>query len=235
MKGTWATPRRPGLALLGAAALALAAGLAEAPAQVATNNEREIRSEASDLDDPKQDVWALDFRFKDPRIIKVNIPGRGTRICYYMWYQVVNRTKEPRVFIPEFELVTIDPPGVYRDEVLPAVQEAIKKAEDRTGYQDIKNSVTIAAEPIPPSRPAGEAFPRAVTGVAIWDGTPADPAKRDAKVRDLTESSRFSIFVSGLSNGWVLVDPITSAGAKSEPPVVKRKTLQLDFQRMGDR
>lgn len=236
MRTLWAIGRRrPALALLATTTLALALGLTQVTAQVATFNEREVRSETSALDDPKLDVWSLDFRFKDPRLIKVNIPGRGTRICWYMWYQVINRTRAPRVFLPEFELVTLDHPGVYRDEVLPSVQEAIKRKEDTTGYQDIKNSVTIAAEPIPKSEPAGEAFPRAVTGVAIWDGTPADPSKRDAKTPDLADSTRFSIFVSGLSNGWVLVDPLVSGGATREPPVVRRKTLQLNFKRLGDR
>jgi len=36
----------------------------------------------------------LDFRFKAPRLLTVDIPGRGRKICWYMWYQVVNRTGE---------------------------------------------------------------------------------------------------------------------------------------------
>lgn len=236
MKAIWANVKsRLTPALLALPALALALSLTEVTGQVTTFNEREVKSEPSPLDDPKLDVWALDFRFKDPRLIKVHIPGRGTRICWYMWYQVINHTKEPRTFIPDFELVTLDTPGVYRDEVLPSVQEAIKKIEDPTGYQDIKNSVTIAADPIPLSRPPGEAFPRAVTGVAIWDGTSADPRERDEKKKDLADSTRFSIFVSGLSNGWVVVDPLIAGVGKQEPPVVRRKTLQLNFKRLGDR
>ena len=97
MKAKRAMPRRRvALALLAGAALALPLGLMQAVGQTTTFNEREVKSEKSDLDDPKLDVWALDFRFKDPRLIKVNVPGRGTRICWYMWYQVINRTKEPR-------------------------------------------------------------------------------------------------------------------------------------------
>lgn len=192
-------------------------------------NEREIRSQPSQLD--KNDVWAFDFRFKDPRLIKVNIPGRGTRICWYIWYQVINRTGEPRTFNPYFELVTLDPPAVYHDEVLTSVVDAIRRVEDPTGYQDIKNSVTIGKVPIPVSKPAGEAFPRAITGVAWWDGTSADPQKRDPKVKDLADATRFSIFVRGLSNGSVVVDPI----APGEPPVTREKTLQLNFKRQGDR
>jgi hypothetical protein len=192
-------------------------------------NEREIRSQPSTLD--KADVWALDIRFKDPRIIKVNVPARGTRICWYLWYQVINRTSEPRRFIPEFELVTTDHPSVYPDEVLPSVEEAIKRIEDPTGYQEIKNSVTISKTPIPVSKADGDAFPRAVTGVAIWDGTAGDPKKRDPKTKDLSDSTRFSIFIRGLSNGYVIVDPLV-AGLR---PVTRYKTLQLNFQRRGDR
>jgi hypothetical protein len=198
-------------------------------------NEFEAKGFKSELD--KEKVWVLDFRFKAPRLIKVNIPGRGTRICWYLWYQVINNSKprEPHTFIPDFELVTqdTDNPGIYHDEVLPKVQEAINKIENPTNadYLTAKNSVTISNTPIPPSK--DDAFPIAVTGVAIWDGTTADPKKRDGKKKDLADSNRFSIFVSGLSNGWVLTDP--PAGKPDELPVVRRKTLRLDFKRRGDR
>jgi hypothetical protein len=194
-----------------------------------TFNEREVKSQVSALD--KADVWAFDFRFKDPRLIKVNYPGRGTRIFWYMWYQVVNRTGEPQTFAPEFELVTLDHPGVHKDEVLPAVVDAIKRIEDPTGYQDIKNSVTISSKEIPVSRPADQAFPKAVTGVAVWDASPADLKKRDSENKDLMDSTRFSIFVRGLSNGFVTVDPL----APGQQPVTRYKTLQLNFRRQGDR
>lgn len=192
-----------------------------------TFNEREVRSQPS-LNDPAG-VYALDFRFKDPRLVKVNITGRGTRICWYLWYQVVNRTGEPRQFNPDFELVTLDYPAVYKDEVLPLAEEAIKRIEDPTGYQDIKNSLTISLKKIPPSK--ADAFPHMVTGVAIWDASPSDPKNRDPKTRDLSDATRFSIFVKGLSNGYVIVEPL-APGLK---PVTRFKTLQLNFQRRGDR
>jgi hypothetical protein len=194
-----------------------------------TFNEREVKSEVSALD--KADVWALDFRFKDPRLIKVNYPTKGTRIFWYLWYQVVNRTGEPRTFAPGFELVTLDHPGVYKDEVLPTVIDAIKRIEDPTGYQDIKNSVTITSAKIPVSKPGDQAFPKAITGVAVWDASPADLKKRDTDSKDLMDCTRFSIFVRGLSNGFVTVDPI----AAGLPPVTRHKTLQLNFRRQGDR
>jgi hypothetical protein len=215
-----------GMATVAAACL----GLSVASGQQANRfNEREVRSTPSALD--KGDVWAFDFRFKDPRIIKVHIPGRGTRIVWYVWYQVINRTGEPRDFVPTFELVTHDYPGVYHDEVLSSVQNAVKRIEDPTGYQDIKNSVEISVRPIPVSKPPGEAFPRAVTGVAWWDASAADPKKRDPKTRSLADTTQFSIFVQGLSNGYVIVDP----PAPNLQPVTRYKTLQLKFRREGER
>src|SRR5690349_15467535 len=95
--------RRGGLALLAMAILALPLGVSSGQGPY-TFNEREVRSKPSALD--KADVWTLDFRFKDPRLIKVNVPGRGNRIFWYLWYQVINRTGEPRTFYPDFELVT---------------------------------------------------------------------------------------------------------------------------------
>jgi hypothetical protein len=203
-------------------------------------NEHEAKAVKSDLD--KKNVWVLDFRFKAPRLIKVDIPGRGTRICWYLWYQVINNppplgsgSKEPITFIPDFELVTQDSdnPAVYHDEILPKAQDAINKIENPSGadYLMAKNSVTIANTPIPPSKP--DAYPIAVTGVAIWDGTPADIKNRDPKKKDLADSNRYSIFVSGLSNGWVKTDPPN--GAKKGAEIIRRKTLQLNFKRLGDR
>jgi hypothetical protein len=211
-------PRRRTLALGAVLAGSLLASMA--PAQ-GPYNERDVRREMN-VEDKSEDVlareskiWVLDFRFKDPRLITVDIPGRGRKICLYLWYQVINNTKEPRTFIPDFELVTLDKPGVHHDQVLPKVQEAIRQIEDPTGYLNIKNSVTIAAEPIPPSKP--DAAPKAVTGVAIWDDFNPD-------------ANRYSIFVSGLSNGWSLAEI-----PPDNKQVVRRKTLQVNFLRLGDR
>jgi hypothetical protein len=196
-------------------------GLAIGPARAANPNERDVKPQANVLDkddiaSPDSKIWALEFHFKDPRVITVDVPGRGRRVCWYLWYQVINRTKEPHTFIPDFELVTLDKNAVHRDQVLPRVQEAVREIEDPTGRLNIKNSVTIAAEPIPPTLP--NAAPRPVTGVAIWDDV--DP-----------DTNRFSIFVSGLSNGWAITDPIPP----DKEPVVRRKTLELNFKRLGDR
>jgi len=194
-----------------------------------TNNEREVKSVPSQLD--KIGVWAMDFRFKDPRMLTIKLPGRGERVVWYMWYQVINRSGKPQEIQPYFELVTLDNPGRYRDEILITAEEAIRKVEDPNNYQKIKNTVRISEVPIPPSKPADEAFPRAVTGVAIWDAGPADPKLFDPKHRELRETTRFTVFIGGLSNGLVEVD----APAPGLPPITQRKTLQLNFMRKGDR
>ena len=178
-------------------------------------NERDVKHQANVED--KDGIWVLDFRFKDPRLITVDIPGRGRRLCWYLWYQVINNTGQPRTFIPDFELVTgdTDKPASFHDQVLPKVQEAIRQIEDPTHHLDIKNSVTIASEPVPPSK--ADSFPRAVTGVAIWDDVDQD-------------ASRYSIYVSGLSNGWSLAEI-----PPDNQTVVRRKTLKLNFRRLGDK
>jgi hypothetical protein len=216
---------RYGLLLVaGSAAALVLTGLALA----GNPNERDVKpapnvqdpDEIYDKDgNPKADskIWVLDFKFKDPRLIKVDVPGRGQKVCWYLWYQVVNKTKEAHTFIPDFELVTHDKHSVHHDQVLPKVQDAIRQIEDPTGYLNIKNSVTIAAEPIPPSRE--NATPKAVTGVAVWDDVDAD-------------SNNYSVYVAGLSNGWSQTDnPISP----DKEPIVRRKTLELNFKRLGDR
>src|SRR5262245_22222125 len=140
-------------------------------------NEREIRRPLI-AEEAKQGIWVLDFKFKDPRLITVDIPGRGKRVVWYLWYQVTNNTGEPRTFIPDFELVTLDKNTVHHDQILPKAQMSIWEVEDPTTYLDakkrgvtdpsasLKNSVTIASQPIPVSKP--DAAPKAVTGVAMW-------------------------------------------------------------------
>jgi len=189
-------------------------------------NERDVKKQPNVQD--TENVWVLDFRFKDPRLITVDIPGKGRRVVWYLWYQVINNTSEPRTFIPDFELVTTDRNKitVHHDQILPKAQAAIRRLEDPTGYLDIKNSVTIATQAIPVSKP--EAAPRAVTGVAIWDDV-FEEEKPGDKARE-TDPTRFSIFVSGLSNGWSKVDAKDGQGE-----VVRRKTLQLNFKRISDR
>src|SRR3954452_3628217 len=137
-----------GVAVVGALSVGLV--LAANPNERVVEPQQNVQDPGK-INEPGGKLWVLDFKFKDPRLIKVNVPGRGQRVCWYLWYQVINNTGEPRTFIPDFELVTQDRNRVHHDQVLPTVQDAIQKLEDPTNYYKIKNSVTIAADPIPPS------------------------------------------------------------------------------------
>ncbi|HEY1379451.1 MAG TPA: hypothetical protein VGF55_21795, partial [Gemmataceae bacterium] len=154
----------------------------------------------------KEDTWVLDFQFKSPRVLTVDIPGRGRKTVWYVRYEVWNRTGAPRYFIPDFRLIAGD--KVFHDQVMPKVQEEIARTEDPTGFYKIKDSVTIAAKPIPPSKP--DANPIYVTGVAIFPDV----------VETIPDVTQFIIQVIGLSNGWQ-EDPNTH--------LIRRKTLQLNF------
>jgi hypothetical protein len=197
-----------------ALALVLAGGLAATAVQAqAPGSANEVPTKPR-LNLPDQsDLWVLQFRFNPPRLVTVDIPGRGRKLCWYLLYRVSNPDpKQPHRFVPKFELVTLDtnPNKVSTDQVLPSVQKAIQQIEDPTGHLDIQNSVTIEDQLLPPSKP--DANPRWVTGVAIWDDV--NP-----------ETNQFNIFVSGLSNGYSVDDK----------DMIRRKTLQLNFQRLGDR
>jgi hypothetical protein len=211
-------PRRKFLKGCLASASALACG---GRLLAANPNEREVKPAANPLDIDKigkdTNLWVLDFKFKDPRVIKVDVPARGEKVCWYLWYQVINNTGKPQFFIPDFDWVTLDQKTSHHDQILPKVQEDIRKIEDPHDYLKIKNSVTIGANAIPPSRE--NADPIAVTGVAIWDDINPD-------------SNHFSIFIQGLSNGWARTDDPIEPGKKT---VVRRKTLQLNFHRLGDK
>ena len=193
-------------------------------AQTTGFNEREIVPQLATAD--KEDVWTLHFRFQDPRIIVEKVPARGTKIVWYMIYRVYNLDPklEPVRFVPDIELVTLDRNTRHPDEVIPSVEEAIRKREDPTGRFNIKNSVTISAEDIPVSKK--DAYPRAVTGVAIW--TTVDDPIPGAK-EPVPRTNKFSIFIAGLSNGYTEERPIDQPGVR----IIKRKTLQLDFERLG--
>lgn len=236
------TGRTSRLLVLGLAVGLLGAGLTFS--QTATvpvgPNERHVKPEVNVQDgnaSRNSKLWVLDFKFKSPRLIKVNIPGQGERVVWYLWYQVYNNTGQQVTFIPDFELVTHDNKQVmtYADQILPTAQEAIARIEDPHGHYKVKNSVTISSDPIPPSLPKSVA--RGVTGVAMWIdpnevGPDDDTATKEKKKKlpKLAECNQYSIFIAGLSNGWSTTDPV----APETDPIVRRKTLQLTFRRVGD-
>lgn len=180
-------------------------------------NERTAEQRANPQD--REGIWVLDFHFKNPRVMAIDVPGRGRKNVWYLWYQVSNQTGEKRPFVPDFIWVCQDENTAHHDQVLPFAQGEIRRVEDPDNLLGMKNSVTMTQEPIPVSEEFkdGEriAFPKSVTGVAMWD---------DINPR----STQFSIFVFGLSDGWAVVD------GPDGRPIVRRKALQLKFRRLGD-
>lgn len=181
----------------------------------------------------REDVWTLHFRYKPPRIMTVDgFDAKGNpakQIVWYMWYQVYNRSGEPVTFIPEFELVTTDLNTSHLDEPQPYIFEQVKKFEDRTiskerpnGELNLLTTIEISRRPIQASKP--DAFPRLVSGLALW----TDMAQRAPK------TNKFSVYVTGLSNG------VATEQSKPIPPnndivtLVKKKTLRINFIRPTD-
>lgn len=217
-----------------AAVLALAAGTTPGTAQDDRGlqpGERKV--DPVDLPLDKSGVWTLHFRYKPPRIKTVDgfdkdgNPAKQT--VWYMWYQVYNRSGEPVYFIPEFVLHTRDKGQSFLDEPQPYIFEQIKKFEDGTitkdlpqGKLNLLSTIAISRRPIPPSLP--DAYPRLVSGLAIW----TDVAEKAPK------TNSFSIYVGGLSNG------VAAEQTKPVPPdnqpvtLIKKKTLRLDFLRPTD-
>jgi hypothetical protein len=203
------------------------------PAQDEGRQPGERKVEPAKLPLDRDDVWTLHFRYKPPRILTVDgFDARGNpakQVVWYMWYQVYNRSGEPVTFIPEFELVTTDLNTTHLDEPQPYIFDQVKKFEDRTitkerpnGVLDLKTTIEIMKTPIPASKP--DAFPRLVSGLAIW----TDMAQK----APLT--NKFSVYVTGLSNG------VAVEQSKPLPPnnevvtLVKKKTLRINFIRPTD-
>jgi hypothetical protein len=165
--------------------------------------------DAAPLVRDRQGIWVLDMAFKPLRLITVEVPGRGRRVVHYLYYRVVNRTGEPRNFLPQFTLVT-DTGKSYEEAVLPQAVPLIRARE----APDFKllGAVDIAGM-VPPSTKEG--YDEAVFGVAVWEGI--DP-----------HADRLTIFVRGLSDGY---KDVTTPDGKT---VTRYKTLRIDLIRRGD-
>lgn len=178
-------------------------------------------------------VWTLNFRYKPPRIVTLkgfDKTGKpADQLVWYMWFQVYNRSGEPISFIPEFELVTKDLNTNHLDEPQPYIVDQIRKIEDTTigpdnpaGVQNLMSTIEISKRPVPPSKP--DAFPKLVTGLAVWtDMTDQAP-----------KTNRFSVYVTGLSNGVALEQSRPVPPANKPVDLIKKKTLRLDFVRPTD-
>ncbi len=181
---------------------------------VAVDTTRGAETGEPEAAEKSRDVWTLDFRTKVPRVVMTEGPSEGPRSTWYLCYEVINRTGAPRTAVLDFELLIPGDPSVHHDEVARDWLEIIQKVEDPKNPQKLKDSVAIAAEPIPSSTP-GNVVP--VAGVAVWNSL-------DVKA-DISECI---VRIGGLSNAWSVNDGVA-------PPAIQRKTLELKFKRSGDR
>jgi hypothetical protein len=164
----------------------------------------------------QQSIWVLDFAYLPIRIVTVDIPGKGRRQVYYMYYRVMNRTGEPRMFVPQFTIVT-DTGKRHEDQVIP---EAVKVIQAREKVEiALRGAVDIVG--ILPVSGTKEGIDDVVYGVAVWDGI--DP-----------QADAFKVYVRGLSNGYREVTPPTPEGGQPAAPRIEHKTLQINYLRPGD-
>ncbi len=166
--------------------------------------------DASLLPRDKEGIWVLDFAFKPMRLRLIEIPGKGRRTIHYLYYRVVNHTGEPRMFVPQFSLVT-DTGQRLEDAVIPQAIPIIQAREDAS--IPLIGAVNIMGM-IPTSTKQG--VDDAVYGVAVWEGV--DP-----------RADRFSVYVRGLSDGQQVIP-----GPDGGKPTIRYKTLRIDFIRRGD-
>ena len=166
----------------------------------------------------KADTVTMHFGYYPPRIVELDVPGRGKQIVWYMYFQIWNKTDTPQQVVPEFTLVSKDlnMPGSWNDEPLPSVVKQIIEIEDKNKFLNIQTTSSILKNKIPVTKV--DSVPNAVSGVAVWTTVPAKAASLN----------KFSVYVTGLSNGLIETD----AGEGSK--VIRRKTLQLDFKKPTD-
>jgi hypothetical protein len=163
--------------------------------------------------------FTLHFRYIPPRILTVDVPGKGKVTVWYMVYRIYNTTQTPQnVTSLKFELVTKDLNTYHLDEPQPAVFKAIVEREDPTPEKPLKLQTTtqITQSPIPVTKP--DSFPRYISGIAVWTDIPKLAAK----------TNKFSVYVSGLSDG------LTAEVQPDQSKLIKVKTLQLDFYKPTD-
>ena len=194
-----------------------------------------------------RDIWCLEFAFKPPRQIDIDIPSRELRMerkrVWYLLYSVKNvggrrivmdqgdatrlkteLVQEPIRFLPHLVLESVDGLSAaegtlaYRAYLDRVLPSAIEPIRTREGIRvQLYDSASMAAKEIAPGEERW--------GVAIWEDV--DP-----------RIDYFSIFVRGLTNAirWrprqaaeFAADSLPAAGEEHA-----LESLRLDFWRPGD-
>ena len=159
-------------------------------------------------------IYGLEIAYKPPRFIAVDIPSKIGQVrkkrIWYLAYRVTNRSGKPRMFVPEFNLISTDTNKRYVDKIIPTAQKAIARREDPA--LDWNNSASIVGMiPVTPERGPSVS----VYGIATWEDV--DP-----------KTDFFTIYITGLSNGYKINSDA------NHPRRHLRKTLKIDFWRPGD-
>jgi RNA polymerase sigma factor (sigma-70 family) len=156
--------------------------------------------------------WTLDFQYKTPRCLVLNVPGEGRKSVSYLWCKVGNKLGKTVAIAPTFDIVTdAEREAVRAGKAPAAVLAAIQSAEDPTQYYGLRDLAAIQSQSLKPTtstRPNAERGP--MVGVVTWDA-------------ENSASRTLTVFVSGLSNE-----------SRDEKKGVLLKTLKLTFRREKD-
>jgi RNA polymerase sigma factor (sigma-70 family) len=192
-----------GAALLGSGT---ASGLQSEPRQGHPVALHQDRGEAARQGAVKVDAkkWTLDFQFKDPRVVVLDLPQKGRTSVAYLWCKVINNTGGPIGFTPGFAIVDAQGTAVVPKAAPVPVVEAIRNAEDPAGSLSLIDLMTIRRQALRPA--ALDTRQGTVVGVVTWDAA-------------YSRGKTLTVFVSGLSNEqrW---------DANKQPLL---KTLKLSF------
>ena len=195
----------------------------------------------------QRDIWCLEFAFKPPRFMDVDVPAAELRMqrkrVWYLVYRVRNtggrrtvidkddptkRTVEPFEtpvrFVPHFVLESLEPlteaegDTAYRSYLDRVVPNAMGPIRRREDpSRELFDSASMAGTDIPPG---GERW-----GVAVWEDI--DP-----------RIDFFTITVRGLTNAIRWRESEGATFAKDLPPSSEMdhalESLRLDFWRPGD-
>jgi RNA polymerase sigma factor (sigma-70 family) len=158
--------------------------------------------------------WTLDFQFKDPRVVALDLPEQGRKSVAYFWCTVINNTGGPIGFSPGFAIVAdakgtaVVPKGVVPRAAPVLALEAIRKAEDPAGSLGLMDLMTVRRQALRPAAP--DTRQGTLVGVVTWDAA-------------YSRGKALTVFVSGLSN--------EQRRDENKQPLLK--TLKLSFAREG--
>ncbi len=195
----------------------------------------------------QRDIWCLEFAFKPPRLIDVDVPASESRLQRKrMWYLVyrVRNTGGRRTVIDKDDptkrtIESFETPVRFLPQFVLESREGLTESEGETAYRsyldrvipnamgpirrredparELFDSASMAASDIPPG---GERW-----GVAVWEDV--DP-----------RINFFTVSVRGLTNAIRWRPQAGATFARNLPPAAEMEhaaeALQLDFWRPGD-